>query len=60
LVYVIKLKIGEIPSAVELHLCGLIGKARHSDMQIILIIRFLFEKRLHWNLVVEKIYKRVF
>jgi len=32
---------------VELHLSGLLGTARHPDMQKTGIIGFLFENRLH-------------
>jgi len=39
--------------AVEFHLCGLIGSARHSDIQKIQIIGFLFEKMLHWQFAVR-------
>jgi len=34
--------------AVEFHLSGLIGTARHPDMQKIRIIGFFFANRLHW------------
>jgi len=33
---------------IELHLSGLIGTARHADIQKIGIIGFFFENRLHW------------
>jgi hypothetical protein len=35
-----------IKSTVELHLCGLIRKASHPDLQKIRIIGFFFENRL--------------
>ena len=38
-----------ITSTVELHLSGLNGTANHPDMQIIRIIAFFFENRLHWQ-----------
>jgi hypothetical protein len=41
-------------NTVELDLSGLIGTAKHPDMQIIRIIGFLFENRLHWQFEVEK------
>jgi hypothetical protein len=37
------------PGIAELHLCRLIGKASHPDMQKIRIRRFFFENRLHWQ-----------
>jgi hypothetical protein len=40
-------------STVELHLSGLIGTARHPDMQKIRIIGFFFENRLHWQFEVR-------
>jgi hypothetical protein len=40
---------------VELHFSGLIGRARHPDMQKIRIIGFSPENRLHWQSEVEKI-----
>jgi hypothetical protein len=39
--------------SVELHLSGLIGTASHQDKQIIRIIGFVSENRLHWQLVVR-------
>jgi len=47
---------------VELHLSGLIGTARHPDMQKIRIIGFFFENRLHWQFEVggKNYYKRLF
>jgi hypothetical protein len=39
--------------AVELHSPGLIGTARHPDMQKIQIIGFSFENRLHWQFAVR-------
>jgi len=40
-------------NAVELHLCGLNGTAKHPDMQKIRIIEFFFENRLHWQFEVR-------
>jgi len=34
---------------IEFHFSGLIGMASRPDMQIIQIIEFFFENRLHWQ-----------
>ena len=39
----------EINSMIEFHFSGLIGMASHLDMQIIQIIGFFLEIRLHWQ-----------
>jgi hypothetical protein len=39
---------------VEFHLSGLIGTARHPEMQKMRIIGFFFENRLHWQFEVGK------
>ena len=39
----------EINSMIEFHFSGLIGMASRPDMQIIQIIEFFFENRLHWQ-----------
>ena len=44
----------DLRNTVELHLSGLIGTAKHSGMQKILIIGFFFQNRLHWQFEVEK------
>jgi len=41
------------PSTVELHISGLIGMARHTDMQKIRIIGLFFENWLHWQFEVR-------